>query len=177
MNDSIFESFLETQHRQAMRLAEESDLLDVFPIGHKPYQRHILRYRCNGLVREEHEVRKANHFEVGIRFPLDYLRRAEPPEVITWFRPVNVWHPNILHPFLCPGRLSPGTSLIDLIYQCFDIITYNKVTMNELDCLNPDACSWSRSNIDRFPIDSRPLKRRSLALHGTVDAKMQEDRW
>ena len=47
-------------------------------------------------------------------------------------------------------------------YQLFEIITYKRVTMREDDALNPVACAWARRNTHRFPIDPRPLKRRTV---------------
>ena len=82
--------------------------------------------------------------------------------MITWFWPLDAFHPNIRPPFLCPGRLKPGTSLVDIIYQCFEIITFQKVTMREMDALNRNACAWTRKNTARFPIDKRGLKRDAI---------------
>jgi len=62
------------------------------------------------------------------------------------------------------GHIDPGTSLVQLLEQCFDIITYNKVTMLESDALNHEACTWARNNKHRFPLDRRSLKRRQLEL-------------
>ena len=87
---------------------------------------------------------EANHFEMGIWFPADYLRRVEPFEVLTYLGPREVFHPNIKAPFICVGRLVPGTPLVDILHQCSEIITYNKVTMREDDALNQDACAWAR---------------------------------
>ena len=104
---------------------------------------------------------------VGIGFHDGYLRAADPCRVLTWLWPRNVFHPNISDraPFICVGHLVPGTSLVDILYQCFEIITYHKVTMREDDALNKDACAWARQNQHRFPIDPRPLKRRSVDFH------------
>jgi len=73
-----------------------------------------------------------------INFSADYLRSADPFRVVTWFGPLNTWHPNIAFgaPVICIGRLSPGTGLVDIIYQVFEIVTWNKVTMREDDALN-----------------------------------------
>jgi hypothetical protein len=49
-------------------------------------------------------------------------------------------------------------SLVDLLFQCFEVITYQKVTMREDDALNHAACAWAREHQQRFPIDRRPLK-------------------
>jgi len=167
MADKIFEAFLKRQHEEGTALAESSDLLDLYPVGGDPPDRYVAQFRCKGLTRTaDFEVAESDVFEVGIWFPSDYLRRADPFQVLTWLGPWNVFHPNISDkaPFICIGKLAPNTSLVDILYQCFEIITYNKVTMREDDALNADACRWSRDNQRRFPIDRRPLKRRALNL-------------
>jgi hypothetical protein len=50
---------------------------------------------------------------------------------------------------------------VEILYRCYDVITFNKVTMREDDALNRDACVWARRNRARFPVDTRPLKRTS----------------
>jgi hypothetical protein len=162
MNDPVFTAFLGRQQEQAASLAAASDLVDVFPVGPVPCQRYILKFSCRGLIRGKNGVEEANRFDLGIYFPADYLRRAQPGEVITWFGPLEAFHPNIRPPFLCPGHLKPGTSLVDIIYQCFEIITYQKVTMHEKNALNWEACGWARKNTARFPIDKRGLKRNAI---------------
>ena len=168
MRDKIFAAFLQRQYEEGQTLAEASDLLELYPmttVDNEPPQNYIARFLCNGLVKSsDGEIREASHFEVMINFPSDYLRRADPFQVLSWFGPANVFHPNISHraPFICVGKLAPSTPLVDLLYQCFEIITYNKVTMREDDALNPMACKWARENQHRFPIDRRPLKRRAL---------------
>ena len=163
MNDPIFTSFLEKQLTDATALAERSDLVDVCPVGPKPH-RFLLEYRCKGIVKMGQKIVEADRFQIGIHFSLDYLRRVDPSGLITLLSPTNVFHPNVLCPFVCAGRLHPGTSLVDIIYQVFEIITYAKVTMNEFDALNPAACAWARKNVDRFPIDTRPLLRRRFRI-------------
>jgi hypothetical protein len=148
-----------------MALAEASDLLELIALDVPPPRHYVARFHCKGLVRTDAgEIREAERFEVGIWFPDDYLCEADPFKVLMWFGPRRIFHPNISDraPFICVGRLAPGTSLVDILYQCFEIITYNKVTMREDDALNKDACAWARCNQRRFPIDSRPLKRRAL---------------
>ena len=92
MGDAVFTSFLERQLDSGLRLAAESDLLDLVPLDETPPQRYIARFRCRGLVRtSDGEVAEADDFGVGISFPDDYLRRADPVRVITWFGPRNVF--------------------------------------------------------------------------------------
>ena len=167
MQDKIFQSFLKRQYEEGMALAESSDLLELFPMAGDPPNRYIAQFRCKGMIRDANgEPIEADHFEIGIWFPSDYLRRAEPFQVLTWLGPWEVFHPNISDkaPFICVGKLAPNTPLVDILYQCFEIITYNKVTMREDDALNVDACRWARGNQHRFPIDRRPLKRRELKI-------------
>ncbi len=170
MTDKILEGYLQRQLEEGMGLAESSDLVDLAPADHGLPQRYVVEFRCKGLVRRgdgDDEIVEADRFAVGIRFPSDYLRRAEPMEVLTWLGPRNVWHPNIMAPVICVGRLTPGTPLVDIVYQVFEIITYNKATVREDDALNPAACQWARRNMHRFPIDRRALKRRTLRLEVT----------
>jgi hypothetical protein len=167
MADRILEAFLARQQVAGLALAQESDLLDLLPIG-SPADRYLVELRCKGLIeRSPGDVVEADRFQIGIWFPSSYLRAANPFQVLTWLGPHNVWHPNIsaIEPVICIGRLAPGTELVDILYQVFEIVTWNKVTMREDDALNAAACQWARRHGDRFPVDRRPLKRRRGALH------------
>jgi hypothetical protein len=164
MTDHILHGFLERQRDEGLALAAESDLFALLPLDGDPPQRYVVEFHCKGLVRARSgEIVEAERFAVGIWFPDDYLRSVNPFQVLTWLAPQNVWHPNISNvaPFVCVGRLAPATGLVDVIYQLFEIVTYHKVTMREDDALNKEACAWTRRNLPRFPVDTRPLKRRS----------------
>ena len=168
MQDKIFEAFLRHQFQEGTALARDSDLLELFPLGTPgaPPDRYVARFLCKGLVRDgQGEVAEANGFEVGVWFPSDYLRHVEPIQVVTWLNPPGVFHPNIRPPFMCLGKLTPGTSLVDILYQCFEVITYHNWAPH--DALNPEASQWARNHQDRLPVDKRPLKRRKLDLHCT----------
>lgn len=165
-SDPVFQRFLERQYEEGMTLAAASDLLELFvPLLSPPSV--VARFRCKGLVRlPDGAIEEADCFEAGIWFPPDYLRRCEPFEILRWFGPPNIWHPNISDtaPLICVGRLAPGTPLVDILYQIFEIITWTKYTPREDDSLNKACCSWARQNQHRFPVDRRPLKRRQLNL-------------
>jgi len=173
MTDAIMQAFLRRQHEDGVALASESDLVEIEPLdlpADSPPDRFLVRFACRGLVKDAGgSIVEANEFGVGIWFPEDYLRNADPFRVLTWLGPRHVWHPNISSqaPVICVGRLAPGTGLVDLVYQCWEIITWNKVTMREEDALNREACPWARANLARLPVDARPLKRRALAIHTT----------
>jgi hypothetical protein len=161
--DKIFDSFLSRQLADGLSLAEESDLLELTPLGPQPVQRYLARFACATLVRGDGgEVRETQGFAVGIWFPADYLRRADPFEVATWLAPANAFLPNVRPPFICLGKITPGMSLIDLLYQAHEIGAGLKLTVREDDALDPQACAWARRHSDRFPIDTRPLKGSAL---------------
>jgi hypothetical protein len=163
-------AFLRRQWDEAQAFNCDASLAAIEPLG-TPATRFLVGFSCRGLVRStEGLIEEADEFAVGVSFPPDYLRRADPFRVLTWLGPRNVWHPNISTkaPVICVGRLAPGTGLIDLVYQCWEIITWNKVTMREDDALNMKACQWARANLARLPIDTRPLKRQPLTFR-TLD--------
>jgi len=163
--DRVLQRFLTTQHDEAMALDAASDLVTIVPYGPPPCQQYRAVFRGTGLVRTPSgEIARADHFEALITFPDDYLRKVDPGEAVAWLGPLNVWHPNIMPPVICVGHVTPGTSLVDLVYQIDEIITYRKVTMDERDALNHAACQWARENRDLFPIDTRPLKRRAVSF-------------
>ena len=163
--DLIYSRFLERQLEEGMALAQASDILHLqVPPFAPPH--FFAEYRCKGLARDAAgEIKEADVFHVGIYFPPDYLRQVNPFDVVRLFTP-GVWHPNVSQdrPFICIGRLTPGTSLVDILYQIFDILTYQKYNPREDDSLNKAACAWARQNQHLFPIDRRPLKRRVLCL-------------
>jgi hypothetical protein len=166
MSDPVREGFLQQQLAQGMALAEQSDLLELL---HQGLDRYIAVFRCKGLVcAASGEIVEASEFHVGIWFPSDYCRHANPFQVLTWLYPQNVWHPNIRPPLMCVGRIAPATNLCDLLYQCYEIITYCNWAPH--DGLNLAACQWARNHQDRFPIDRRPLKRRTIDIHVTEAA-------
>ena len=164
-SDPIFRAFLERQAEEGRALAQASDILDLecLPTG----QHLIAHYTCRGLVKDrDGMVREAAGFHVGVFFAADYLRSVNPVETLTLFDPLNTYHPNVAFgaPFICVGRIAPGMPLADLLYQVYEILTYQKLTPREDDALNKEACRWARANQERFPIDRRPLKRRPLVL-------------
>jgi hypothetical protein len=160
MTDRVFEAFLQEQMRQGAALARQSDLLELAVLAP---DRYLARYQCKGLVRElSGEIVEATDFAVGIWFPANHLAEVHATQLLTWLHPLNVFHPNIRPPFVCVGHVLPGIELTDLLYQVFEIISFHNWSPE--DALNPDAAQWARNNASRFPLDDRPLKRRSIDL-------------
>jgi hypothetical protein len=166
MHDAILESWLETQHREGLALAGASDVLTLVPVprGAGAPEDYLARFDARSLVRRRGTVVEVEGFAVGVHFPPEYLRvTVDPARVVTLFSP-EVFHPNVRLPFICSGRLPPGTGLCELLQQVYEILTFQRVTPREDDALNAEACAWARGNLARFPIDPRPLKRRTLEI-------------
>ena len=172
--DRILESFLNRQKEQGLELANDSDILDLYPLDGPPPQHYIAEFHCRGLVRTgDGQIRQWDRFTVGIHLPDNYLRSVDPFAMLRWLGPPTsehrttfVWHPNISDkaPVICVGRISPGMPLTDLLHQLYEIISFQNYCPNEYDSLNAACCSWARSNASLFPLECRALRRRTLNL-------------
>jgi hypothetical protein len=164
--DKIYDNWLNAQHEHGVELSVSSDVVELVALARQLF---VVRFHCKGLVQDVGgEVREGDLFEVGYRFADDYLRRVNPAEVVTWLRPGNVFHPNIMPPLCCLGSITPGTSLVELIYRTYEVISYQNVMPDERDALHPAACNWARRHQGRFPLDDRPLKRRGSQVNVEV---------
>lgn len=157
MHDTVFEAFLDGQQQAAQQLNARSDVLRVRALGRARY---ILQFGCKGLLRTRSGVAVADaEFHLGIRFLPDYLRSVNPLQVVTWLYPLEIWHPNVRPPVVCLGHIAPGTPLVDLAFQLYEMIAlYNYATQ---DALNPEAAQWLRNHSAELelPLDRRPLLR------------------
>jgi len=164
MTDSIRTSWLHTQYIEAMNFANQCDVLRLAPIEGSPPYKYIAEFRCDGLVQADNEISVSDRHLVGILFPEHYLRSScHPGQVLTWLEPTTEFHPNIRAPFCCVGHIAPGMSLLNLLHQVYQMITWQRFTPREDDALNADACRWARNNLDRLPVDAR----RSMLNSGT----------
>jgi len=160
MKDPVLGSFLRAQLDRAVSLAAASDILRVSHDGSATPRRYVAQFSCTSLIKiAGQEPRKTEaQFDFGICFPDDYLREPEPKQVVTVLRPWTVYHPNVAGPFICLGRLTGGTPIDDILFQIYEIISYQKWSAH--DGLNEEACEWARGHQDLFPLDRRPLKRK-----------------
>jgi len=164
MKDHILEGFLLRQREEGLALSQASDLLDLVPVAGS-LQHYVARFGCRGLVQDAAgDIVEASSFALGIFFPETYLRAADPFTVLTMLEPLRAWHPNISPraPFICVGDIAAATPIVELLYRCFEVITYQRVTMLEKNALNRPACAWARRNLHRFPVDRRGLKRQAV---------------
>jgi hypothetical protein len=173
MNDKIYEAFLRQQFKDGMALAASSDILDLTPLDGDPPIRYIAHFEgAKGLVRDRGgQIVEFQKFMVGIWFPDDYMRHVNIPQVLTYLGPhPEPWHPNMRAPHYICADIVPGTSLVDILYACYELWTWNLFYTGD-EGLNHAASQWSRKqDPSRFPIDRRPLKRRSLPTAPTTPA-------
>ena len=168
--DSVLAGFLERQCEEGLALAERSPLLELEPVSGSPPDRWIARFACRGLVRGPAGPVEAEGFAVGIWFPDDYLRRASTFECLTMLHAPGaprVFHPNCgASPLgadcICIGHLVPGTPLVDVVLQCFEVLSWQNVSLDERNALDREACAWGRANLHRLPIDRRSILGREL---------------
>ena len=156
MIDSIFTAWLETQYQESMAFAARSSVLSLAPVAGTPPCKYIAKFDCDGLSKTNEGIAVCDRHLVGIFFPEHYLRTScGPGEVLTWLEPHTEYHTNINPPFCCCGHIAPGMSLLSLLHQLYQMITWQRFTPREDDALNGAACSWAREHMDRFPIDPR----------------------
>jgi hypothetical protein len=157
MSDSIRDSWLQQQFLESMTFAKNSDVLSLAPVAGTPPYKYLARFQCDGLYKTADGITVVDQHLVGIWFPEQYLRAScDPGQVLTWIDPETEFHPNIRHPFCCVGHIAPGMSLLNLLHQLYQMITWQRFTPREDDALNKPACSWARQHQDRLPIDPRP---------------------
>jgi hypothetical protein len=162
-HDAVYEDFLRAQYEAGMALANQSEILELIPCGRAgvSVDRYVARLHCKGLVQNPNtrEILEADRFDVGIYFPKSHLKkRIAPHRVLSLLSPLHTFNANAKWPHLCPGYLTAGMGIVDLLYQAWEILSGRKQTIVEHLALNPDACKWARSNPERFPFDDRPLK-------------------
>lgn len=169
--DDVLSGFLERQREDGLALAARSPLLELEPVAGAPCDRWITRFACRGLVREPAGgIAEAEGFAVGVWFPDDYLRRASTFECLTLLTAPGarrIFHPNcgrspLGADCICIGHLVPGTPLVDIVLQCFEVLTWQNVTVDERNALDREACAWARANLHRLPIDRRSILGREL---------------
>lgn len=167
--DPVYTSFLKQQFQEGMALQARSDLLRLIPmpsLASVPIH-YMAEFRCIGLAQDPTgEVVEWSRWGVGIHFPPNYLRGpVHASHVLTFLgvggRPdLEPMHPNIRPPFICL-EITPGMRLTEILFALHDLLTWNLYQLRD-EGLNHSAAQWARHQpADRFPIDARPLGRRS----------------
>jgi hypothetical protein len=84
----------------------------------------------------------------ALHFPADYLRSTDPR---LYLKVVSVLtedltHPNVFGTVVCLGSgFAPGTPISALLWELYEILTYQNVTLDESNALSPEACRLLRA--------------------------------
>ena len=156
-HDPIFNSFLQAQFDEGLAFARESDVVELMPAFGSPPSKYMATFHGEWLAQDPRgQIVGVPLAVFGIAFPRDYLRCTEVGMIATVLEPHNLWHPNISGPFVCLGHLVPGMSLVDILYQCFEVLAYFR--HSPASPLNEAAAQWARNQpAGRFPTDRRAL--------------------
>jgi hypothetical protein len=164
VTDTIFSAFLESEAGKLVDLCTNSSRLSCKLIQADetlPPSIFVVEMKCRHLVRQDKQVRPSSEpCVIAIQLPADYLRTGgpHPGQILSLLTPRNCWHPNLRFPYICAGPIAPGTSVVDLVFRCYEILTYVKFTPREDNSLNWEACRWARAHMADFPLESRPLR-------------------
>ena len=114
-------------------------------------------------------IERADSCEFGIYLSDEYQRHQPGFELITILKPTAILHSNVKFPFVCIGRIRPGTPLVELLFSLYRLATYRLWNAN--DALDPVAAEWLRLHQAELPLDTPPLKRRKAPLAMRVSVK------
>ena len=177
MTDNILADWLTAAEPEISELCNASSRLEyrAIPLDDGlPPRIFLIGMHCAQMVHTSGEVERVDgRAVISVQIPTDYLRRPfpYPGQVLSLAEPLNCWHPNVRGPAICAGPIAPGTSIVELVMRCYELLTFNNFTPREDDCLNLMACRWARAHMSDFPLESRPL--RDLAVdhqsESTVD--------
>jgi hypothetical protein len=148
--------FLTQQKHEITQLADRSDILSVRTLAPRAYWLH---FDSRGLVEPAPgEIVEHVGFDVGVYLHEGYLRHVDEPRVLTLAHPASCWHPNARAPLICIGPIAPGTPLVEIARRTYELLSYQSVGAAEKNALHPEVCQFVRANLDRFPVDARPLE-------------------
>lgn len=153
---------LRTDHAAMDRLMAESSVLRAKSFG-QPAHRYLIEFRGRSLAREKGKVAPRDRHEVEIKLGASYPRNM--PE-IRWLSPI--YHPNISEiGMVCLGGYGthwvPSLMLDELCVMLWDMARYHNYDIRSP--YNREAALWvANQTTYRFPMDSRPLRDRRVAL-------------
>lgn len=150
---------LEAEYQQLLDIRSRSDLLDIEALEGTPPKRYRVTFKCKGIMLHPNSGKPCvtTRHTMEVYLPARYP--AEPP-YIKWITPI--FHPNFSKGgSVCIGIAgkdwAPSLNLAWIVEQIADMITYRFFNIN--DPWNKEAAEWARDNIDKFPLDDRPLFR------------------
>ncbi|HCB49681.1 MAG: hypothetical protein AMJ56_02300 [Anaerolineae bacterium SG8_19] len=158
MSFDIRETRLRNDYKRIRELVNRSELIHILHTDGDPPEKYLVRFTCRGIerlspggrpvYREEHEVNIYLHAEYPLKQPQ-----------LKWMTPI--FHPNIHSTgAVCIGAWWPAKTLDELLLTLGEMVQYKN--LGPKDPMNSKAAAWALRNKRTFPVDSRPLKGRSL---------------
>jgi hypothetical protein len=165
--DRVFDAFCLAAAGEAEALAAQSDVLTITALPPLPPSRFLLRFALPYLRRRPDRTINCAPGPIlaVICFPADYLLGSDP---LLWMRVVRIDNPDLVHPnvregIVCLGaQFSPGTPFRVLARTVYDLLTYQLMTLDERNALDPEACRALRASPELLArLSAPPLTRRS----------------
>jgi hypothetical protein len=174
MVDAVFYSFLENTYTEATALVQKSDVLKLFPIPPLPPAAYLCEFTLSYLRRLPSGVVEVASGPIlaGVRFPEDYLRSTDHhlylkvASILTF----DFTHPNVNGSMVCLGsQFAGGSPITALLFELYDIVSYQNVTLDEGNALNPEACRLLREHRELLDgMERKPFMRRKTKLQVKV---------
>jgi hypothetical protein len=160
--DDVAREFLLNSRAEFLDRCGRGGLLEYADLGTSVPWLWRLTFGTRGLARAEGgEVRVVERHVVAVRFLPDYLRHVNQFQTVALVEPADAFHPNLAPPGICL-HLYPGQPLVEIAEALHALFSWRLRQLAENDALNRDACAWGRANLDRLPLDTRPLFGRAL---------------
>lgn len=167
----IRETRLRNDYKRIRDLVNRSDLIRIKLTDGDPPEKYLIQFTCRGvekltstgrpIYRDVHEVSIYLHAEYPLKQPQ-----------LKWRTPI--FHPNIHSTgAVCIGAWWPAKTLDELILTLGEMVQYKN--LGPKDPMNSKAASWALRNKRNFPVDSRPLKGRSLEDDIVIFADEESD--
>ena len=154
---NVRETRLRNEYQRIQDLVNRSEFIHIVATEGSPPDRYKIRFTCNGVeaVRNGRPVIRNSH-EVSIYLHAEYPMKQ--PQ-LKWLTPI--FHPNIhVTGAVCIGAWWAAKTIDELLLTLGNMVQYKN--LDPKDPMNSKAATWAQRNRHLFPIDSRPLKGRSI---------------
>jgi hypothetical protein len=171
--DAVMSDFLANSGAEFRERCARGGLVDHADLGTTLPWLWRLTFRTRGLVRDAAgNLGETERHTVAVRFLPDYLRHVNQFQTLFLIEPKEAFHPNLSPPGICL-HLYPGMPLVEIAESLHRLFSWSLRQLNEPDALNRDACAWGRANLERLPLDDRPLFGRAVrfTLEPAEDAR------
>ncbi len=149
---NVYQRRLQADWEAVRKALEGNPLIQIAGTAGNPPQRYHVLYRVRGLEeRADGEVVEKDEHVAEITLLRSYPRQAPLCRMLT-----PVFHPNIAPHAICIGdHWSAGESLVAILVRIGEMLSFQ--SYNTKSPLNGAAAAWVEENLERLPIDPRPL--------------------